>query len=127
MTHEAQLDSKVMSMNLSNDKKELIVGTVGGKIYRVISTDLSFLLHSDAHTGVIKDIAFGESLDKFVSLDENGALKLWDLQDYNCLYTGYPSKSSQGTSVCFAKDDNTVLSGWSDGFLRCFVPEQGKG
>jgi len=79
LTHEAQLDSKVMSINLSNDKKELIVGTVGGKIYRVICTDLSFLLHSDAHTGVIRDICFGESNDKFVSIDENGALKLWDL------------------------------------------------
>jgi WD40 repeat protein len=79
LTHEAQLDSRVMSVNLSNDKKELIVGTIGGKIYRVIATDLSFLLHSDAHTGVIKDITFGDSNDKFISLDENGALKLWDL------------------------------------------------
>jgi WD40 repeat protein len=105
LTHEAQLDSRVMSINLSNDKKELIVGTIGGKIYRVIGADLSFLLHSDAHTGVIKDIAFGESNDKFISLDENGALKLWNLDDYNCLYTGYPSKACQGVSVCIAKDD----------------------
>jgi WD40 repeat protein len=122
LTHEAQLDSKVMSVNLSNDCKELIVGTAGGKLYRVLTNDLSFLLHSDAHTGVIMDVAFGADSDKFVSIDDNGALKLWDLSDYKCLFTGHPNKAAKGVSVAFAKDDGTVMSGWSDGFLRCFVP-----
>jgi len=127
LTHEAQLDSKVMSVNLSNDCKELICGTAGGKLYRVLTNDLSFLLHSDAHTGVIMDVAFGADSDKFVSIDDNGALKLWDLSDYKCLFTGHPNKAAKGVSVAFAKDDGTVMSGWSDGFLRCFVPVQGQG
>jgi len=59
LTHEAALDSCVMSMNLSNDKQELIVGTKGGKLYRVLTNDLSFLLHSDAHVSTINDISFG--------------------------------------------------------------------
>ena len=116
-----------MSVNLANDNKELIVGTVGGKLYRVLTNDLSFLLHSDAHTGVIRDVCFGPDSDKFVSVDDNGALKLWDLSDYKCLYTGYPTKACSGVSLCWAKDDGTVISGWADGFLRCFVPETGKG
>ena len=49
-----------MSINLSPDKQELIVGTSGGKIYRVLTKDLSYLPHSDAHTGCIYDLAFGE-------------------------------------------------------------------
>lgn len=59
LTHEAQLDSRVSSVNLSIDKQELIVGTEKGKMYRVLTKDLSFLLHSDAHAGSINDIAFG--------------------------------------------------------------------
>ena len=59
LTHEAQLDSRIMSIALSNDGGELIVGTAGGKIYRVLTNDLSFLLHSDAHIGCINDVAFG--------------------------------------------------------------------
>jgi WD40 repeat protein len=59
MTHEAQLDSKVVSIALSNDTKELIVGTNGGKLYRMLTNDLSFMLHSDAHTGSINDLEFG--------------------------------------------------------------------
>lgn len=49
LSHEAQLDSKVMNVNLSNDEKEMIVGTLSGKMYRVLTADLSFMLHSDVH------------------------------------------------------------------------------
>lgn len=58
LTHEAQLDSRVMSICVSNDKKEVIAGTIGGKLYRVLADDLSFLLHTDAHTGSINDLHF---------------------------------------------------------------------
>lgn len=30
LTHEAQLDSKIMSITVSSDKKELMVGSAGG-------------------------------------------------------------------------------------------------
>lgn len=63
MTHEAQLDSKVMSISVSTDRKELIVGTNGGKLFRMLTTDLSFMLHTDAHTGSINDLAFGSRSD----------------------------------------------------------------
>jgi hypothetical protein len=59
MTHEAQLDSKVVAIAISSDSKELIVGTNGGKLYRMLTNDLSFMIHTDAHTGCINDIEFG--------------------------------------------------------------------
>jgi len=61
MTHVAQLDSKIMSLTVSIDGKELVAGTIGGKLYRVLVEDLSFLLHTDAHTGSINDIHFSPS------------------------------------------------------------------
>jgi WD40 repeat protein len=81
-----------MSMNISNDKQELIVGTKGGKIYRVLTNDLSFLLHSDAHVSTINDVSFGTDSNSFVTVDEAGAVKMWDLSDYKCLFTGFPTK-----------------------------------
>ena len=47
-----------MSIAVAGDKKELIVGTSGGKLYRMLSNDLSFMLHTDAHTGCINDLTF---------------------------------------------------------------------
>lgn len=31
-----------------------------------------------------------------------------------------PAKVTGGTSCYIAKDDNTILTGWRDGFIRCF-------
>lgn len=121
LSHEAQLDSKVMSINISNDEKELIVGTISGKMYRILTSDLSFMLHSDAHCECINDISFGADSNMFAAIDESGALKLWDLSEYKCNMTLMPAKSVGGVSCHIAKDDNNqIITGWRDGFLRCF-------
>jgi WD40 repeat protein len=82
LTHEALLDSKVVSVNVSSDQQELIVGTISGKMYRVLANDFSYLLHSDAHSAAINDVCFGNDSNTFVAIDEAGALKAWDLSDY---------------------------------------------
>ena len=105
LTHEAQLDSRVMSINLSIDGEELIVGTQGGKMYRVLTNDLSYLLHSDAHIGCINDIAFGQDSNIFVTGDDVGALKVWDLSEYKCLGSYHTARSSGISSLCFASND----------------------
>lgn len=88
LTHEAQLDSKVVSTSLSPDGNELLVGTREGKIYRVLTADLSFLLHTDAHSGAINDLHFDkERSDMFLVIDDNGFLKLWDLNTYKSMLT----------------------------------------
>lgn len=120
LTHEAQLDSRVMSVNLSNDGAELIVGTEGGKMYRVLTNDLSYLLHSDAHAGRIRDVSFGADSNTFATVDELGALKTWDLSEYKPLYTGYPQKATTALSCFNSRNDDTILVGYGDGSLRCF-------
>jgi len=56
----------------------------------------------------------------FAAIDESGALKVWDLSEYKCQVTMMPAKVTGGVSCFFAKDDNTILTGWRDGFIRCF-------
>ena len=121
LTHEAQLDSKIMSLTVSQDKKELLAGTIGGKLYRVLEGDLSFLLHTDAHTGSINDLHFSpKRSDQFLSIDENGATKIWDLSEYKSIFTGTTGKMNSGSSCCIALDDDSIVTGWRDGFIRCF-------
>lgn len=94
-----------MSLSLSIDKAELVVGTSGGKLYRVLTNDLSFLLHSDAHIGGINCVAFGNDKDTFIAGDECGALKVWDLNEYKCLGSYFPTRASAASSTCIAKND----------------------
>jgi WD40 repeat protein len=110
-----------MSINLSNDEKEMIVGTVSGKMYRVLTADLSFMLHSDAHSACINDVSFGQDSNTFAAIDESGALKVWDLSEYRCNVTLMPAKAVGGVSCHIARDEpNTIVTGWRDGSLRCF-------
>ena len=119
LTHEAQLDSKVMSISLSLDKKELIVATSSGKIFRMLTGDLSFMVHTDAHIGCINDIAFGQRSDQFVCIDECGSVKLWDSSEYKSVFSCIPAKGARGSSCCIA-EDNSLITGWRDGFIRCY-------
>ena len=86
----------------------------------MLTTDLSFMLHTDAHTGSINDLNFGKRSDQFISIDENGAVKMWDLSEYKSIFTGVVNKNSKGSSCCIAGDDGSIVSGWRDGFIRSF-------
>lgn len=72
MEKEVQLDGKVISISSSIDKKELICGTTSGKIYRLLASDLNFMVHTDAHISCIYDIAFPlSSNDFFATIDDS--------------------------------------------------------
>jgi cilia- and flagella-associated protein 52 len=122
LTHEAALDSKIMSVVVSPEGKELLVGTSEGRIYRVLTDDLSFLLHTNSHSGAIKNLNVdATSSDHFVSIDDEGVLKLWDLSTYKPVIACSSGRQGlHGSSCCIAKDDKQILTGWSDGFVRCF-------
>jgi cilia- and flagella-associated protein 52 len=109
-----------VSLTVSADKKELMVGSAGGKLYRMLTTDLSFMLHTDSHTGSINDLTFGNRSDQFLAIDENGAVKLWDLSEYKSIFTNNQIKNSRGSSCCMAKDDSSIVTGWRDGFIRAY-------
>lgn len=98
LTHEAQLDGKVTSLSLGLDKKELIVGTSKSKIYRMLTSDLSFMIHTDAHYGGINDISFGGNNNEFVCIDETGIVKIWDNSEYKTLFTASGGKGIEGCS-----------------------------
>lgn len=98
LTHEAQLDGKVTALSLGLDGKELIAGTSNGKIYRMLTGDLSFMIHTDAHYGGINDINFGANNNEFVCIDETGIVKIWDNSEYKTLFTASGGKGIEGCS-----------------------------
>jgi WD40 repeat protein len=55
-----------------------------------------------------------------MAIDENGAVKLWDLSEYKSIFTAASFKNSRGSSCCIAKDDGSLVTGWRDGFIRAY-------
>lgn len=92
----------------------------------MLTNDLSFMLHTDAHTGCINDVNFGTRSDQFLCIDENGAVKMWDLSEYKSVFTALPSKATKGSSCCIASDDFSIVTGWRDGFIRAYDQSTGR-
>ena len=73
---EAQLDGMILSMSASIDTKEIICGTSYGKIYRVLTSDLTYMLHTDAHINSINDVSFPlASSDYFATICDSVIFK----------------------------------------------------
>lgn len=71
LVKEAQLVGSVSSMSLSCDKREVIVSTSAGCIYRLMIADFVFSFYSVANTAAVNSICFGTASDKFFSGDSN--------------------------------------------------------
>jgi cilia- and flagella-associated protein 52 len=98
-SNEIQFNSKISSLNLTADSKEIICSLVNGYIYRILTNDLSYTLHSISHTISVNDVCFMNRPistklnknnspstllnDKCITVDDLGNVYLWDLNDFN--------------------------------------------
>lgn len=50
-------------------------------------------------------------------------VKLWDLSEYKAIFSILPPvKDAKGQSCTIALDDLSFVTGWKDGFVRCYDP-----
>ena len=125
---EIALSSSVNSISVTSDQKEVVVATMNGKIYRVLTSDLNYILHSTSHCSSINGIAFneyGNINDSCFTVDDNGIMYQIDLNDFNIL--GFiPVNDDENatnfvtppaTSVCIG-DDESIFIGYGNGILK---------
>ena len=125
---EIALNSPVNSISVTSDQKEVVVSSMNGKIYRVLTSDLNYILHSTSHYSSINSIAFNEInkiSDSCFTVDDNGNMYQIDLNDFNIL--GFiPVNDDENatnfvtppaTSVCIG-DDESILIGYGNGILK---------
>lgn len=116
---EVQVPGKVMSLAAQADQSEILCSTSLGCIFRMSPQNLSNVLHSESPVGSVKDISFGNRSDMFLVVDTAGFARIWDSSDYTVIFRSGPSSRAEGTS-CAVGDDGSVLTGWKDGFIRCY-------
>jgi WD40 repeat protein len=98
------------------------VGSNFGKMYRVIASNLDCTIHCEGHLQAIVGLSLPRtSNDIFVTIDMEGFILVWDLNDVLVITRCAPNSMNRvrGSSICL-DDDKTVVSGWKDGFLRAF-------
>lgn len=113
---ETQLSGKVASMSLNAAQTELIVGTTAGKMFRVATSNLAATEIAESHVTPINTIAFGQRSDLFATVSSTGSLRVWDLSDYVVLSRA--NVRAGGLALAFADNENSIVSGWDDQFIR---------
>lgn len=118
MVQEAPLDGSIVSLSLSQNNSEVIIGTSSGNIYRCLIDSLTSSLICEGCTAAITCTAVGTQPNILATGAANGEIKVWDTTDYTCLASLRMPKSGAVLCLCIL-DDNSVISGWEDGFIRC--------
>lgn len=119
---ENVLESGVVALTPSADGAELIAGSRNGKMWRLLSSDLTGTLQSASHTGEVTDIAFGPRSDVVCTVSDTGEVFLLDLSDYMPI-TSATAKSPVRSAV-FA-GDGEILAAYDDGYIRAWSSEKG--
>lgn len=117
---EAQLPGRVVSFSFG--RSEIISGTSLGCIFRLMPSDLTNTLHSESPIGAVRDVSFGLRSDMFLVIDAAGFARIWDSSDYTVILRVGPSSKAGGFS-CAVGEDGCVLTGWADGYIRCYDPQ----
>ena len=118
------LESPCQSISCSRDGRELLVGTKNGKLWRLLTSDLTATLHASAHTAPLSKGTFGAGNSELLcTTSDGGELFLWDLSDYSLLmsaHLGTKNKKVPVVCVCVSETEDEILCGCEDGFLRAF-------
>uniref|UniRef100_A0A7S1ADC4 Guanine nucleotide-binding protein subunit beta-like protein n=1 Tax=Noctiluca scintillans TaxID=2966 RepID=A0A7S1ADC4_NOCSC len=119
-----QLEAGVTALTVCSDGGELVVGTRNGKLFRLLSSDLTASLQSAAHTSRVTDVAFGSSNDLVCTCSDAGEVFLVDLSDY--LPVTVAIAKSGACSAVFSSTWAEIVVGYDDGFVRAWSTNGGQ-
>mmetsp|Transcript_44839 Transcript_44839/g.80343 ORF Transcript_44839/g.80343 Transcript_44839/m.80343 type:complete len:658 (-) Transcript_44839:933-2906(-) len=127
VVRELKLLGGITNITLSGDKQEVVVGTNVGVMYRVLTSDTSCTTLMQSHVSMVRCAVFpNQRSDMFVSCGDDGFVRQWDLSHYNQIssfsFNVNQHKLMPSTvPLCaiYTPNDAHVLTGWSDGYIRC--------
>merc|ERR1712167_289496 len=99
---------------------------VEGNRYRIAVKPWQADLMTTAHVGVVKDCCFAPNFSGiFVTCSAGGDIRVWNTQKrVELLRIRVPNLECNAILVSSGGD--SIISGWSDGRVRAFLPETGK-
>jgi len=125
---EVLIEGRIMSLSLNQEGKELLVGSSTGKVLRSFAGDLSTAIISEGHIDQIGQVSFKRgTTEYFATIDYAGIILVWDINTLSVITRCSPTalNKPKGKCLCIA-DDDTIVSGWGDGFIRCFEISKSK-
>jgi WD40 repeat protein len=120
-----QLLGGVTSMSLTSDATSMFVGTSQSNIYWCDTDKLKSELRSTCHNSKINHIAYPYNYSEVFATCSFQEIRIWNAKSrQELLRIQVPNLDCH--AVQFMEDGKSILSGWSDGKIRAFMPQSGK-
>lgn len=120
-----QVLGAVTSIVIAPDHQHFFAGTRMGNIYWVDVHSLTPDIRSTCHSDKINCIVYPQTLSELFATASMNEIRLWNSRTYRELLRIHVPQI-ECYSVAFMNDGGSIVSGWSDGKVRAFLPQSGK-
>lgn len=124
-----ELQCAILNITSNNQTGTVFVGTEDCSIYFIDLKNWKASIFSSAHTGPITDLCVqgGSNGGIFASIDGAGSAIVWQKQGAQNVmvntFSPYLKQNVEGTTISIG-DGNKVVTGWSNGNVKCFPVDQ---
>ena len=122
---EVKVFGEVTSLSLTSDGTNMFVGTGSSNIYFCDTVGLKPELRMTCHYDNINTIAFPAGYSDVFLTSSFAEIRIWNAKNrQELLRIQVPNVDCY--SAAFMPDGKSIVSGWSDGKIRAFLPQSGK-
>ena len=123
--NSAELEGCITGMTLSREETSFFCGTTRGNIYFGNAFDLQMHLKASCHFSGVNSIAFPHDYSEVFATCGKEQVRVWNVNSKKeLLRMSVPHVECY--DIDFAQDGKSILSAWSDGKIRAFLPQSGK-
>jgi WD40 repeat protein len=123
--NQCQVLGSVTSIALTSDSSHFFAGTSQSNMYWVDSESLTAELRNTCHYDRINHIAFPEGYSEVFATCSLTDIRVWNAKTrQELLRIQVPNLECH--CIDFMRDGRSIISGWSDGKLRAFLPQSGR-
>jgi WD40 repeat protein len=123
--NSAELEGSITGIGLTNDETSFFCGTSRGNIYFGNAYDLKMHLKASCHFSKVNSVAFPHDYSEVFATCGKEQVRVWNIENKKeLLRMSVPHVECH--DIDFSHDGKTILSAWSDGKIRAFLPQSGK-
>jgi len=125
VTKKAVAAGAVTSLSLRGEGHEFFVATANSNMYRFNMADFTSTLRAVAHSNSIGDVQFPAQSNELFGTCAGSEIRIWQTATHReLLRITVPNKVCN--AFVFLPSGEAIISGWSDGTIRCHLPESGR-
>ena len=124
-SHKTSLDGGITSLSLDPSSKTFLVGTEFSQRYSIDISTFTPQLRGTCHYAEIFDLKFPRNCSELFVTASVQDIRVWNIRErHELLRINVPNVTCHAIDI--TNSGSNIVSAWSDGKIRSFLPESGK-